>query len=247
MNRFLFCYKNEFAKLALRKKYIVTLIIAALFCFFRWGGAALIGKLIGNGIKIPSNIPLEMLSLFVEILVPIIIFEAAVDLISSENSSDTLKLSLMTPATRFKILLSKTAAAFTMGAVSLMLMFFISLAVQIITGGSLSSAGITFIAYLIDIIPLLCISCMAVFISVLLKSPSAAMLILLIIYAAMKYAGRYISGGGTFLFTSYSKLHTIILGTPLPLPILLYKIGILLGSVLILFSLSYIIFDAKDI
>ncbi|MDD6484153.1 MAG: ABC transporter permease subunit [Clostridiales bacterium] len=247
MNALIYMYKNELYKLFSKKKYIVFLIIASLFCLLRYGGSALVARLSEGNVRLEGNIILEMLPFFCEIMVPVMIFTASVELFTSEYSSDTMKACLLHPASRFKVLTAKFLAVFTLGAVSLIAMYIVCVLVQLISGGSLSSAPITLAAYVIDIIPLIAVTALGVLINVVLRSPSAAMLLSLAVYAAMKCAGRYVAGSSSVLFTSYSKLHTLFLGSALPLSSIIYKLGILLGSILILYSLSYIIYDSKDI
>ena len=247
MNTFIFILKNELYKLLHKKKYFILLLIAVGFCAVRWGGNALALRLSDGIVKLAGNVTLEMLPVFCELFVPIIIFIASVDLFTGEYSSDTMKECLLQPVTRFKLLSAKSAAVFILGSTFLLAMYFICMIIQLILGGTAQNALITLLAYIIDIIPLLGITALAVFINVLLKAPSAAMLLSLAVYGVMKYAGIYVAASNSFLFTSFAKLHSLILGNAIPFHSILYKFGILAGSILILYSLSYIIFDSKDI
>lgn len=239
--------QNELYKLIHKKKYIVMLVLGMLVCLIRWGGSALIAKISGGSVVLKSNMTLEMLPFVIEILVPVIIFMAVTDLFCSEISDDTMKTCLLKPFTRLKVMTAKASAAWILGSVSAVLMFVICAVVQIMSGSSIKDIGLTFTAYLLDIIPLIGIVLLGVFINVCLKNPSAVMLLLLVIYAVMKYMGAYVAGSDSFLFTSYAKWHNLFLGAGMPFNVIIYKIGILAGSILILFSFSYIIFDRKDI
>ena len=64
--------------------------------------------------------------------------------------------------------------------------------------------------------------------------------------AYFKYLNYYITPVGQMVFTAYSQWHKIWIGNVLPFTALISKIGILFGSILILYTLSYIIFDSKD-
>ena len=64
--------------------------------------------------------------------------------------------------------------------------------------------------------------------------------------AYLKYLNYYITPVGQMVFTAYSQWHKIWIGNVLPFTALISKIGILFGSILILYTLSYIIFDSKD-
>lgn len=247
MTGFLFTLRNEFYKLRHRKKYIVLLVLGAAVCMMRWGGSALVNRFSGGTVTVKSNMLMELLPFMVEILIPLILLMAVTDLFSSEYSADTLKACLLKPVSRFKLLAAKGAAAFLLGTGALLVMYGVCLVVQGISGGSLAQWAPTLAAYAIDLIPLAGVALLGILVNVSVKSPTLAMLLSLAIYAIMKYMGYYIAGSESFLFTSYAKWHSLFLGTALPLNVILYKIGIVVGSILILFSVSYIIFDKKDI
>ena len=247
MSQFMLTLNNELYKLRHKKKYYVMLVIGAAVCALRWGGTALISKLTGGQVVIKSNIVIEMLPLFAELIIPIMMIMAAADLISGEYAADTIKADLLRPVTRFKLLLAKSAAVTILGAAALTAFYVICAVIQLLCVGSADNLGITLAAYIIDIVPLAGVALLAVLVNVCVNNPSGAVLLSLAVYAVMKYMGYYIAGSESFLFTSYAKWHTLFLGTALPLNVILYKIGIVFGSILILFSVSYIIFDNKDI
>ena len=246
MNALIQNTKSELYKLIIRKKYIVIAVIAAIICILRLGGSVLISKVSGGEIVIKSNLIMEMIGFATDILVPIIIFMAVTDLFASEVQEDTIKASLMRPLTRFKVMTSKSIAAFALGCATLMAMFVICLIIQIISGNSLSAVPHTLAAYIIDMIPVMSLVAMAVLINMLSKSPTLAMLLCIVAYVVFKYMNYYISPIGQMVFTAYSQWHRIWIGSSLPVTALMSKTGILLGSVLILYTISYIIFDKKD-
>lgn len=238
--------KSELYKLLIKKKYIVITILSALVCVLRLGGGLLISKVSEGEVVIKSNLIMEMSGFIIDILLPLIIFMAVCDLFSGEAQEDNFKASLMRPLTRFKVLISKSLSVFFLGCITMLAMFFICLVIQLISGNGLSAAPHTLAAYIIDMIPLFSIIAMAVLINMLSKSPTLAMLICIVVYVFFKYLNYYVSPWGQMIFTAYSQWHKIWLGSSLPVTSLLSKTGILLGSVLILYTLSYIIFDKKD-
>lgn len=237
---------SELYKLIIKKKYIVITIIGALVCVLRLGGSVLVAKVSGGDVVIKSNLIMEMIGFTVDILVPLVVFMAVTDLFASEVQEDTIKASLMRPMTRFKVMTSKSLAALILGAAVLVAMFAICLVMQILSGNGLGALPHTFASYLIDIIPIMSLVAMAVLINMLSKSPTLAMLLCIVVYAVFKYMNYYVSPVGQMVFTAYSQWHRIWIGTSLPVTALLSKMGILFGSVLILYTVSYIIFDRKD-
>lgn len=238
--------KSELQKLLTKKKYIVITILGAVICILRLGGNVLVSKISGGEVVIKSNLIMEMLGFIVDILVPLIIFMAVTDLFASETQEDTLKASLMRPLTRFKVMTSKSLAAFITGCAAMLAMFVICFIIQLVSGNSLANVPVTFAAYLIDMLPIIALVAMAVFINMISKSPTLAMLLCIVVYIFFKYLNFYVSPFGQMIFTAYSQWHKIWIGSLLPFGALSAKIGILFGSVLILYTLSYIIFDKKD-
>lgn len=246
MRALLLSTKSEFRKLTFRKKYLVITILGALVCILRLGGSMLITKLSGGEIVIRTNLMTEMLGFIMDILVPMVLFMAVCDLFSSEIQEDNMKAALMRPLTRFKVMLSKSLAAVLIGCAVTVAMFFICLLIQIVSGGGIKNAPLTFVAYVIDMVPFFALVAMATFINMLTKSPTLSMLLCIAIYIFFKYLNIYVSPYGQMVFTAYSQWHKIWIGSSLPFGALCNKVGILFGSVLILYTASYIIFDRKD-
>lgn len=246
MSTLKFAYEKELFKLLHRKKYYVFTIIGILISVIRFGGAVLLARLSKGTLNIRSSIAMEMLPVAVEIIVPIILFIAVSDLFTHEFSADTMKSCLIQPITRFKLLSVKAAAALTIGVGSLIAMYIVNIVIQSLNGASIANASVILLAYIIDIIPLIGIVFLGIIINVLLKSPASATLLSLAVYAVMKYAGLYVSGADAFLFTSIAKLHALMIGTPLPFGVMICKLGILFGSIMILYSVSYIIFEKRN-
>ena len=115
MRALLVSTKSEWRKLLMKKKYIVITVLGALLCVLRIGGGLLIGKLSGGELTVRSNLIIEMLPFVTDILVPLIVFMAITDLFSCEIQDDTMKAALLRPATRFKVMTSKSLAAFLTG------------------------------------------------------------------------------------------------------------------------------------
>ena len=223
---------SELKKLLMKKKYLVLTALGAIICILRIGGNVLVSKITGGEVVIKSNLIMEMVGFVFDILVPLIIFMAVTDLFASEVQEDSMT--------------SKSLAVLVLGCMVTLAMFVISLIVQIVSGNSLRSVPITFAAYLINMIPLIAIVSMALLINMISKSPTLAMLLCIVVYVFFKYLNYYITPVGQMVFTAYSQWHKIWIGNVLPFTALISKIGILFGSILILYTLSYIIFDSKD-
>lgn len=245
MNTLILSTKNEFYKLISKKKYLIILIIGAIVCACRVGGTLLISKASHGMVNIKSNIVMEMLPLCTDILIPLIVFMAVTDLFASEVQEDNIKAALLCPVSRFKVMTSKAAAVLMLSVVYIAAYFTVCALFWSLSGTKFPVLH-TAAAYLIDIVPVTALIFMAVLINMIAKSPSLAMLLCIGIYAVFKYMNYFVAPFGQLIFTAYSQWHKLWLGEMLPMSAMLSKVGILFGSILTLYTISYIIFDRKD-
>lgn len=248
MNTFLSSYKIELYKLLLRKKYIVFTIIGIIICIFKVGIMLAVNALSKGNITMQlGNLPIDMLMFFAEIFLPLIVFMASTDLLSSEFQDNTIRAMLLRPVTRFKLLLSKSMASFTITAGIFMLIYIVCTVLSLLFGTDNRYILQNLCAYLIDLIPMLVLVLMSVLINLICKSPTLSMFICFLIYAVMKYCNYFVPLVNNILFTSFNRWHQLWIGSTLPLSALFPKIFLLLGSAILFFTLSYYLFDKKDI
>lgn len=251
MSTFLSSYKIELYKLTLKKKYIVFAVFGILFCLFRVGAMWLVSLLSQGELALRlSNLALEMLPFFAEVFIPLIIFMAVTDAFASEIQENTLKAMLVRPVTRFKLMLSKALACFTVGAVIFMAIFLASTILELIFGSPvklgeyvLKNIG----AYAIDLVPVFVLVLMAILINMICRTPTLAMFVCFLTYAVMKYCNFFVPSVNNILFTSYNQWHKLWIGSALPLHALSAKIFLLIGSALVFFTTAYHLFDKNDV
>ena len=247
MNALILNTKSELKKLILKKKYIVLTILCALIGFIFIASSALIAKISGGNVIVKNNIIMSMLRIVTEVLIPLIVFMSVTDLFSAEAQDDTLKASLLRPLSRFKVMTSKSLASFLLSGICALIVFCICIVLQFVfIGATTHDAGIYLLSYLIDLIPVTGLVAMAILINMLAKSPTLSMLLCIVVYVFFKYMNIFVSNFGQMFFTAYSQWHKLWIGSHLPIGSLASKCGILFGSVLILYTLSYIIFDKRD-
>lgn len=241
-------YLNELYKLAVKKKYIVFLIIAIVICFFKVGVSWVISILSEEQLALrSSNIAMTMLPFFAEIYIPLIAFMSVTDLISSEFHDNTIKALLLRPIKRWEIIVTKLMAAVSVCAVYFLVVFLTCTVLEFIFGTP-SPARIfaAFASYVLDIIPLSIVALMAVLINMLTNSTTLAMFLSILIYAFFKFV--YLFGGawGSMFFAAYMQWHKIWIGITLPFGALIIKTAILAGWATLLYTTSYILFEKKE-
>ncbi|MCX7715388.1 MAG: ABC transporter permease [Clostridia bacterium] len=243
-------YRNELDKLFVNKKYTVFLVIGILICMGKIGVLWAVGAVSKGTVNLKiSNLALEMLPFFAEVLVPLVVFMAATDLMCTEIQDNTMKAMLLRPVSRFKLLISKTLAAFTVGAVNFIVILIACTVLEAIFGDASKLwgyVGNNAAAYLIDLIPLFVLVLMAMLVNLISKSSTLAMFLCFLIYAVMKYCNYFVIWAGSALFTSYSQWHKLWIGTAIPFSAMSSKIFLLIGSAIVFFTAAYYLFDKRD-
>lgn len=239
--------QKELYKLAHKKKYIVMLILVLLVLVIRYGMSYAITRLTQGQVTIHTNLPLEILPILTDLFVPIVMFMAVTDLIAEGIREDTLKADFMRPITREGLLFSKVIAVMVLSMIYMITIYIAAALMQVLTGGGYRHMGMTFAAYLIDIVPLVNIILLAVIVNLFTEKPALSMLLCLAVYAVLKYFSIYGENVSSMLFTSYLRWHTLVIGSSLPIGALLGKLGIIFGTMIIFGSAAVVLIDRKSI
>ena len=248
MHSFLAVTKNEFSKLLAKKKYIVFFIIQILICAVMVLIQLVLERVSDGVIRFGFiSLSMSMLTFFISVYIPLMVFMAASDLFSSEFHDGSIRAALMRPVSRFKVFSAKICAVMAMALVYLVSLFVVTVALEVIFGGEARNFWHSFGAYLLDVFPLAIVVLMAAFINQLTKSPTLAMLLSIIIYLVLIIAGTFIPQLSGMLFTGYAQWHSLFLGKALPVDALISKIGLLLGYGVVFTSAGFLLFWKRDV
>src|SRR5476649_1742827 len=95
---------NENTKLFKRSKYKILLIFIGILTI----ALGVISNYTGGLINVSlSNLPLNILSILTNILIPLVVFMAVADLFAAEQENGSIKAVITRPISRSKILISK--------------------------------------------------------------------------------------------------------------------------------------------
>jgi len=244
-------YLNELTKLRSRKKYIVFLIIGLAICIIWTLLGNLISRVVQNNMSMSivlSPTPMGVLPLFLHVLLPFLIFMAVTDLFTVEASDNTMKALLILPVERWKLYLSKLFAVISYVALYLIEIFVVASVCQLLFGKGETVTTILAAAasYALILIPLFVLTCFASLISLLGKSGTLTMLLLIVAYLAMCVLPILIPATGPLLFTSYLGFYRLFIGAVPAMGRLINMLLIVLSSGAVFFFASSIIFDKKS-
>ncbi len=241
-------FKNEMFKLVSKKKYIVFLVIEICICALVALAQAALSKLTGGVFRIGTfNMSMAMLTFFINVYIPLMIFMAAGDLFPSELIDGSIKAVLMRPVSRFKVYLGKVSAIVMIALIYLFSLFMVTSIFEIAFGGGAFSILENLGAYMLDVVPLLILVLFAALINQVTKSSTLAMFISIILYVLLIIIGIFIPQMSGLLFTGYSQWHNIWIGNMLPFGAMISKIGLLVGYGIVFMCSGYYIFDKRDI
>lgn len=243
---------NELTKLMTRKKYIVFLFIGLAICCL-W---ALIGSLISNAILNASggftlNLspgPIGVLPFFIQVLVPFLMFMGVTDLFTVEATDQTMKASLIRPVERWKLFAAKICAVMIYAAGYLICIFLFSSVFQALFGQveSIQSLLLSFVAYLLILVPLAVLACFAALIALNGRSGTLVMFLLIMSYIILCVLPYVFPVLNELLFTSYLGWHRLFIGA-LPAPSkLINMLLIVLGYGTVFFTAGSLLFDRKE-
>ncbi|MCL1819977.1 MAG: ABC transporter permease [Oscillospiraceae bacterium] len=248
-------YRNEWSKLMRRKKYIVFLFIGLAFIALWTALDQLITGLMGRqsftGFSLTSLLPsgpMGILSFFLRILIPFLMFMGVTDLLTVEGAENTMKAMLSRPVERWKLYAAKILAVVTYAALYLAGIFVFSSILNQIFGRALSIGEllISLASYALTLVPLAILASFAALIALLCKSGSLTMFLLLLIYLILSLLPIIFPVMTEMLFTSYLGWYRLWIGA-LPSPSkLIHMLLIVLGYGTAFFTAGSLVFDRKE-
>ncbi len=251
MRAFAASYQNEWSKLMTRRKYYVFMGIGLLICLL-W---ALIGNLLGNVLSqnvgaflslTPS--PMGVLGIFLNIIIPFLLFMGVTDLITVEASEKTMKAMLLRPVERWKLFSAKLLAVLTYAALYLGSVFLLSSALQFLFGNGESAHELLrmLVSYALTFVPLAVLAAFAALIALMGKSGTLTMFILLMSYLLLRALPMFISILNEMLFTSYLSWYRVWVGALPSGSKLAQMLVIVLGFGTVFFTLGSLLFEKKE-
>lgn len=240
-------YINEIFKISKKKKFIMALA----FSLFSVIAAAIAVYYLNNfaGIRITSSsdFSIMVLSVLSYTLFPLFIAFIGIDMFAGEFVDQTIKLTLICPAPRFKVFLGKVLAIASFIMANLMFVMILSFVVSIFISTSMPNLLKILLAYIMEFFPLFVFALVVVLISNIAKGTSSAFMFTIFIFLVFNGLGLIFPYFKSLLFTSTFDWYTLFLGSYINLSKILRTFLILLGYSIMLFAAGYYLFEKKDI
>ena len=246
MNSFLCAYKNELYKISKKKKLIVAALLGVLAVVLCGGLTTLLNTFGGVGLLYGGEFATTFLPIFEYTLIPLFTVFNAIDMFTGEFTSDTIRLTLTRPVSRFKIYSAKVLAAATF-----LLGFLIYCAAAAVIASFFFGAGSANVvgalkAYIAAFVPLAVLMLMTVFIANFAKGSGSAFLITVVAFILLKVLEIVIPGVKSFFFTAGFDWYKPLLGSYVNVFALLRRLLMFVGSGTAFFAAGYLLFEKRS-
>ena len=250
MASFLASYRNEWDKLISRKKYIVFIFIGVGLCLVWTALGQLLSNFARQRIDFSMTLaptPMGVLPFFLQFLIPFLMFMGITDLVTVEGAENTMKAMIYRPVERWKLFTSKIIAVVTYAAVYLASLFVISTMLNQFFGRSLSVNDllVALASYALTLIPLAILASYAAVISLLGRSGTLVMFILLVSYLALSALPIIYPVLSEMLFTSYLSWYRLWIGALPGATKLIHMVLIVFAYGAVFFTAGSLLFDRK--
>lgn len=241
---------NEAVKLMKKKKLIAAAILSILAVLI--GQVAVTAIKHGLGLRVvgSTEFPLVVLSMFSYTILPLFATFVAIDMFSGEFSSNTMKITLTRPVSRFGVFSAKVLniALFIFG--NLLFVMVLSLLAGILFNmTSVSFLGVfrVVMSYLMTFFPVFVFSLLVVLLSNLLRGGLAVFFLSIISFIALTFLGIVFSSYSSFFITSMFDWYTLWISESINFFKIFRQLLIMAGCGVMLFAAAFYVFDNKDL
>ena len=200
-------------------------------------------------IAVSQSFPIQMLTIYTSLWIPLFIFTMVGDLFPHEMAAKTLKLALLRPNSRYQVYGTKVAALGTGIAVILLILGVVTFICNIFTG---TSANFTdsfhmILAYIAAFVSMFALSAVFILVSQFFKSASSFMVFSIVLYVAAKIAPFLLSSISAFSPFTYTDWYMLWLSQTVPTGRLVTSSMFLISSWLLFLAIGYYKFDKKEV
>ena len=247
MQSFKAVFLNEMERLVKRKKFLAVALVSLISIALGQVIVVLIKHLSGINVAGASVFPMLVLSVFSYSIIPLFGVFAAADLFAGEFSSNTMKLTLSRPVSRFKIFTAKVTAAAVFVASHFILTMALSVASSIIASGFKLDFMAVFIAYTVNFFPVFVFVLLAVLLSNILKGPTSVFMVSILAYIVLWVLGVLFSSCSSLFIVPLFDWFTFFTGSIVNIWKILRTLVIILSMGGLLFSAGYFMFEKRKI
>ncbi|MDF2713401.1 MAG: family transporter [Paenibacillus sp.] len=243
-------FTNETVKLLKKKKILSAAVLSILAVIIGQIAITLIKHGLGLRVVGSTEFPLVVLSVFSYTILPLFATFVAIDMFNGEFSSNTMKITLMRPVSRFAVFSSKVLALAAFIAANLIFVMVLSLIAGFIfntTTSTFAGIGRVLLSYVITFLPVFVFALLVVLLANMIRSGLAVFFLAVLLFAAFSFMGILFSSYASFFVTSMFDWYTLWISESINAFKLLRQLLIMAGCGIMLFTAGFYLFDNKDI
>lgn len=241
---------NETFKLLGKKKLIAAAVLSILAVVV--GQIAVTAIQQGFGLRVAgsSEFSLVVLSVFTYTILPLFATFVAIDMFNGEFSSNTMKITLTRPVSRFGVFSAKVLNLALFIAANLLFVMMLSIAAGLLFNPS--SAGFMGIVRIVlsygaTFFPVFVFSLLVVLLANLVRGGLAVFFLSILLFIGFNVLGIAFSNVSSFLITSMFDWYTLWISEAFNGFKVFRQLLIMTGCGMMLFTAGYYLFDRKDI
>lgn len=241
---------NEIVKLLKKKKMLAAAVLSVLAVVIGQISLTVIQHGFGLRIAGSTEFPLIVLSLFTHTLLPLFAIFAVIDLFNGEFTSNTMKITLTRPVSRFGVFSAKVLTAALVIAANLLFVMVLSLLAGFLFNPvSDVWSGIlrVVLAYAVTFFPVFVFSLLIVLLSNLIRGGTVVFFLSVLIYLALYFFGLLYPHWSSFLVTSMFDWHVLWIAETVNWAKIGRQLLLMTGCGIMLFTAGYMLFDRKDL
>lgn len=241
---------NETVKLLKKKKIISAAVLSILAVIIGQVAITLIKHGLGLRVVGSTEFPLVVLSFFAYSILPIFATFVAIDMFNGEYTSNTMKITLMRPVSRFAVFSSKVLALAAFIAANLLFVMVLSLVAGFIfntTTNSFAGIGRVVLSYTATFFPVFVFALLVILLANMIRGGLAVFFLSVLLFAAFSFLGIVFSPYASFFITSMFDWYTLWISESINGFKLLRQTLIMAGCGIMLFTAGFYLFDNKDV
>ncbi|UHA75154.1 ABC transporter permease [Paenibacillus sp. 481] len=250
MTGFNAAFVNEAVKLLKRKKMIVAAILSMLAVLTGQIAVMLIKNDLGIRIAGGNEFSLLTLAMVAYTVLPLFATLVAIDMFNGEFSSDTMKLTLLRPVTRFGVFSAKVLNLAAFIFFNLMFVMIVSMLAGFLfhpASANSVGAGKVVLSYVTTFLPIFSFSLLAVLFSNVFRNGMVVLCLIMIMFIGFNVLDMMFTSYSSFFVTSMFDWYRLWISESIYVSKIVRQILIMLGWSLMLFTAGYDLFSRKDI
>lgn len=240
----------EMYKLIKKKKIFVAVVLSIIAVII--GQAALLAIKGGLGLKVAGSaeFPIVVLTIFMYTILPLFTAMIAIDMFSGEFSSNTMKITLTRPVSRFGIYSAKVLNIALFIMANLIFIMLLATTAGLIFNRAASepiSFGKVLISYLTAFLPVFILSLFVVMLSNILKGGLSVFFLSVLTFIGLNFLEVAFSRYSSFFITSMFGWYRLWISDAPNVFKIFRQFLIMSGCGIMFFTAGYYLFEKKDL